>query len=864
MYTRAYPLVRSRVARSRRLRRRWPVFVSWSWWAAGLLAISAAVVISTPLGTAPADSQNQLFFDNFSTGTLDPFTVYSGDWQLTSHGLTANNLLSTHLDRQFLYMPYAQPDAWLSTVVTINQVPKDPDWRVGLFVHGLGGDSPDKWSLVILHNQISLLNENTAWVASAPFHARLGVHYHMELLSNGLVVDGMVWPQGSPPPKQWTLSAQFAPNQVAEATNVGLYAGNIDATFSQFTLLAPPPPLSITPSQAAGVFMKGNPLAYAISVQNPSVRPRSVVVRYTLHGVTTPVIRQGHLRIDLNGSRPVSHRLFLPHIPNGLYRIRWSLANTSPPNTVTTRLPDQALAVVPQPLSSSTGTTSGLNENLAGLGQVGSLALLKEHFTLMREQGITRYRLQLPLPAPGQSFDWSKYRRIITAAESSHLQVLGLITGPSPSKAHPWHALKPRYLAFVRALVRHYQPRPTASQGAKQAPPGIVDWEIWNEPSTRYYWGLSAAKYGHLLSQAVAAIHFIDPSAFVLGYAYDLSQEWPAVRHKPNGWTFHYYPGVQGPNNPEYSLTQAVHNLRTFLQIHHDSAPIWITEVGWSTKQVSPAAQAQDLVQARIDAAASGVGAVFYFTQTYYGGGYGEESPNLAPLPAYAALGAVDRTLEGLQAEDSAPNLGPMVDDAAFRGHGGRTVLAIWSSTPTAITLPSQPGIEIYSAMDNPIPVKDNLLHFTINAWPTYVVAHDWSMSSLSLWLNSSPLSAIAPYRLSVRHFELAGPSGANLSVTAENLSNQTETGYLRITLPTGWSTPDPISSLSTLAPGQTIAITIPLQRTGTRMSHHLALNLQAFASGNRTANLNQILDVPRTVAPKSPFGHENLREVPS
>ncbi len=831
LYTRAYALPVSRSSRRRHRRPRLSWVWSWAWLLAVGFSLVAALALSVPLGTAPSGSQNQLFFDTFSNGTLAPFTAYGGDWSVTSHSALANDFgQPTHLDRQFLSMPYAQPNTWIGATLTLKKVPTTQAWRAGLIVHALGTESPDKWAFVLRPHQIALLNENTQWVSSAPFTAKVGVAYHMEVLANGLTVDGMIWPKGQPRPRQWTLSAQFAPNRVASGTDVGLYAGNVNASFSKFTVLAPPPPVVVAPTKEAAVFPRGQAVVYRINVQNPSVRPRTVKVRYSLEGVTNDLKRKGQFYLQLNGSRPASHLVALSDLPNGLYRIGWTVANTTPPKTIITRVPSETLAVIPPAQGGRAAPLWGMNENLASLSGPGSQASLQEHFALMREQGIQLYRLQLPLPAPGERFDWTKYHEIVSAALRAHLRILGLITAPSPGPKHPLRTLKPRYLAFVRAVVRQY------GQTA------IHDWEVWNEPSTPYYWALGPAQYGHLLSQSVAAIHRIQPNAFVLGYAYHMNQEWPAIRHKPNGWAIHYYPGSAPPNNARFSLHDAVQSLNAFLARHHRSAPIWITETGWSTKQVSMMQQAQYLGQAAIDAAASHVKALFFFSQTYYGGGFGEEQPNLAPLPAYVSVSTVTRTLAGATRIGLPPSLGPTVHDASFQGPGGRQVLTLWSTSHSSLTLPTLPGVKVYTAMGDQL-TSSGMIRLPLGPSPLYVIANGLDPGVLNQWLQSAPLSSVSPYRISLTVAQ-ARQKSPMLHVSVLNLSNQVEQGHLNVKVAPGFSIKDAQVPLPAMAPGHVLHLNIPIRRVATAIRSNLTVNLQAETNSNRVAHFRTVVDI--------------------
>ncbi len=771
---------------------------------------TACVVVTTShgLGRAPSGTENDLFLDNFSSGTLQPLIPFGGSWSVGAHGLHASDLQPTGLANQFVYLPYQLSNAWITTTVTLQRAPRAQAWRLGLVEHAVGGNNADKWAFVLRSNQVSLLNENTGWVKTAPYHPRIGTTYHMEMVANGTTIDGKIWPSGTRQPSQWTISGRFAPNRVALAHNVGLYAANVVATFHTFSILAPPPPISIQPTASAGIFGRGNLPAYQIQLQNPSVRPRWMRLNYALQGLTSTVRRQGHFLTELTATGPRVHQLALPTLPNGVYKISFSLANADPPKTVVTRIPSVNFAVVPAPAPAlSHGFLWGLNANLNPLGLAHGGPVLNEHFALMRQQGIDLYRLQLPLQPPGQRFPWPVYNRILRDAANQHLKVLGLITGPSPGKQHPLKSLEKRYRAFVKAIVDHFGPQGRLAHRSGGAT-AINDWEIWNEPSTRQYWRATPAQYGHLLSQAVAIIHHQSPSATVLGYAYDLSKVWPADTVKPNGWAIHYYPGRLGPNNPGYPLSSAIGRVRRFLRLHHHAANIWITETGWNTQQVSMTAQAQNLAQAGIDALAEGAKAICFFTQSYFGSGFGEQSTDLTPYPAYVAVATVDRTLAGLVPSSSQANLGPLVISHVFTAPGKRSVVTISSSHSATLDLPAANGIGAYTALGNAIYPVHGQFTLPLSKWPIYVVGRRWHASMLAKLVHQGTLTGVPTLRLSAapattaRH---ARSKTARFTLTVQNESNRSQSGYLQVSPPLGWTTPDPILPFSRLGPGQTI-----------------------------------------------------------
>ncbi len=815
------------------------------WWAWTIVAVFTVCVVATTsqrLSRAPSGTENYLFVDNFSSGTVHPLIPFGGSWSVGPHGLYASNLQPTGLASQFAYLPYQLSNAWLRTTVTLQRAPRAQAWRLGLVAHVMGGNNSDKWAFVMRSGQVSLLNENIGWVKSVAYHPHVGTTYHMELVANGTTIDGKIWPAGTKEPSAWTISGRFPPNQVALAHNVGLYAANVTATFHTFGILAPPPPITIQPTASAGIFGRGNLPAYQVQLQNPSVRPRWMRLNYALQGLTSPVRRYGHFRTELTAYGPRSHRLVLPALPNGVYKIAFSLANADPPRTVVTRIPSVTFAIVPSPAPAlSHGFLWGLNANLNPLRGSHTGPLLNEHFALMRQQGIDLYRLQIPLPPPGHSFPWSVYNRILLDAANAHLKVLGLITGPSPGKQHPLVPLERRYRAFVKAVVDHYGPKGRLAHQSADAT-AITDWEIWNEPSTRQYWQATPAQYGHLLSQAVAIIHHQSPSATVLGYAYDLSKVWHADRVKPNGWAIHYYPGRLGPNNSGYPLASAIGGVRRFLSSHHRPSNIWVTETGWNTQQVSMTAQAQNLAQAGIDALAGGAKAICFFTQSYFGSGFGEQSTDLTPYPAYAAVATVDRTLAGLSPSNQRADLGPLVTSHLFTSPGKRSVVTIWSARRATLDLPAASGIVAYSALGNAVPPARGQITLPLSGWPTYVVGHGWRASMLARLVHQGALEGLPSLRVSATRPTSSRHSRSTvqrLTVTVQNLSNRSQSGYLQIIAPLGWTTPVPIEPFSRLAPGHTLRRTFSVRQIIRRSGGTSAITVDAVSNAAQIVKIS-------------------------
>lgn len=796
--------------------------------------------MTTRLGRSPAGAQDVLFTDRFSAGTLSPFSVFGGTWTLASGGLSGQNLGSTGLDRDFVYMPYSLTDSWTTTTVTLNRLPRRQTWRVGLVAHSLGADSPDKWALILRPGELTLLNENTAWVKSVPFEARPGRTYHLAMVVNGTTVDGKVWPDGVRPPARWMISGRFAPNRVAQATDVGLYAANAVATFRQFQVLAPPPAVSATPTASAGVFERTAVPSVNVGVTNPAVKPHTVRLRFSLATLGGRTVGRGTVPFSLRAEKTVHGVLTFPGLADGVYRFRASLMGQG---SVLTRLVGQNLAVVPVPEFGEPRTTLfGLNGNLgvaAGMSEAASFAA--EHFALMHEQGIEGYRLQITMPAPGHAIPLAGYARIVKRAEAARLRVLGLLTGPSPSPKARFALFLRRYRAFVRKTVRVL------------AHDGVRTWEIWNEPSTLRYWKLGPGRYGRLLSASVRLIHRLEPGSTVVGYAWKLPVVFRTDAVKPDAWAFHYYPGSNPPVNSSYPLAGAIDRLKAFLLRHRRPPQIWITETGWNTQEVALRTQAAYLAQAGIVAQAARAAAIFFFTQTYYGSGYGEETPDLSPKPAYVAIAAMTWMLAGSRSLGLRSPLGPEIEAAEFTAAGARTVLALWSDSgrPLTLTIPVTAGLSAYDGMGNSIAPSQGSLAMPVGPLPLYLVARDINPGTLAGLLRNATITGLPPYRIGV---EPALRNGrALIRVTVENLAPQPETGDLRIILPSGLTTPRPLQALPRLGPGGSVGVSIPIRPAANAEGQALRLTVTATAQDGSEATLHSTVRVPAP-PPKPPL----------
>ena len=138
-------------------------------------------------------------------------------------------------------------------------------------------------------------------------------------------------------------------------------------------------------------------------------------------------------------------------------------------------------------------------------------------------------------------------------------------------------------------------------------------YEIWNEPNQPQFWdsptGPDAAAYARLLTEAYSAIKSVAPYATVLGgsIAFNDPSYLEAMYAAGAGGHFdalalHPYSDAFAPDassNPSRSFVTALDQSRQILVAHGDSEkPIWVTEMGWSTQDITDLQRADYLVRA--------------------------------------------------------------------------------------------------------------------------------------------------------------------------------------------------------------------------------------------------------------------------
>ncbi|MBN1417948.1 MAG: beta-galactosidase [Planctomycetes bacterium] len=273
-------------------------------------------------------------------------------------------------------------------------------------------------------------------------------------------------------------------------------------------------------------------------------------------------------------------------------------------------------------------------------------------------------------PREGE-FRWDFYDRMVETARRNGIAVYGLLAYWSGwAKAYTPEGID-AYARWAEAVVRRYRDR-------------IHHWEVWNEPNI-FFWQGPRDMYADLLREAYAAIRRADSDARILGLS-TAGIDTAFIRRMIeleapfDVLTIH-------PYRTELDEAGFLKELRDVRALAGDR-PIWITEMGWPTQigGTDEAEQARLLSRTYLLAVASGaVENVSWYDfrddgddPRYNEHRFGAVRRDLAPKPAYLALGAVCRTI-GTKSLLGALSEGEGLFAYRF-GAGHEHVLAVWSS----------------------------------------------------------------------------------------------------------------------------------------------------------------------------------------
>jgi polysaccharide biosynthesis protein PslG len=229
-------------------------------------------------------------------------------------------------------------------------------------------------------------------------------------------------------------------------------------------------------------------------------------------------------------------------------------------------------------------------------------AALAASFADMRSMGIGWVRFDISWTnvapnGPGQ-YQWSGYDRVVKAARSRNLAIIGILDY-TPEWAR--QSACAGEFTCMPADPGQYA-RYAADTAAHYAPLGVNVWEIWNEPNITPFFSPkpNPAQYVSLLRAAYPAIKRVNSSATVLTgglspagthggnysppdflnlmYANGARGYFDAVAHHP-----YTYPDTPARNNP-YDAWGQLQELRNSMVAHGDGGKlIWLTEYGAPT-----------------------------------------------------------------------------------------------------------------------------------------------------------------------------------------------------------------------------------------------------------------------------------------
>lgn len=211
-------------------------------------------------------------------------------------------------------------------------------------------------------------------------------------------------------------------------------------------------------------------------------------------------------------------------------------------------------------------------------------------------------------PINAQHYQWDLYDRIVSAAKTRNLKVLGILDY-TPTWARPADCT---WAIQCRPADPNQFATFAAAAAARYAPQGVHAWEIWNEPNIGFWQPRSdPAQYTALLKATSTAIRQQDSNSYILlaGLAPSYSS---ATTKNPmdflrgvyasggqgffdgiamHPYTFPYEPTSSLPN-PWKEMYSSDPSLHSIMAANGDGAKkIWITEFGAPTGGPGPVAQ---------------------------------------------------------------------------------------------------------------------------------------------------------------------------------------------------------------------------------------------------------------------------------
>lgn len=248
-----------------------------------------------------------------------------------------------------------------------------------------------------------------------------------------------------------------------------------------------------------------------------------------------------------------------------------------------------------------------------------STALGKKDFKRLAAANIRTVRIPMSWPhisTGPRKYNWLNFDGSVIHAAAAGITVLPTLRGTpdflsSNDSRPPLDSSQQRVLwqHFVRSAVERYGPNGEFWDFVRNCPPvpghcrpdlpyrPFRTWQVWNEPNLGRYWQPSPLpeRYADLVRLSSESLKSVDPGAEVITGGLMTGGRGAKNSVPQNDFLAALYRGGAAPyfdgvslhpyrRKPRQVLSR-VRKARALMQVYGDSAsPIWITEIGWSTK----------------------------------------------------------------------------------------------------------------------------------------------------------------------------------------------------------------------------------------------------------------------------------------